>query len=70
MHRAKEIHKPIIWTELAGDSTQKEAAEAKKITEFLELNPFEYQVMLLLIPFFALYRMYCVASLFVLTVEY
>jgi hypothetical protein len=51
MHRAKEIHKPIIWTELAGDSTQKEAAEVKKITEFLELNPFEYHVMLLLIPF-------------------
>jgi hypothetical protein len=47
VHSAKEIHNPITWTELAGSSTQKEAAEAKKISEFSDLNPFECQVILL-----------------------
>jgi hypothetical protein len=49
VHSAKEIHKPITWTELVGSSTQKEADKVKKIFEFSELNPFECQVILLIL---------------------
>lgn len=41
---AKAIHVLITWTEHTSSSAQKQAAEAKVVSEILGLNPFECQV--------------------------
>ena len=45
---AKAVHEPITWVDNASSSQQKKAAEQKKVSEILNLNPFECQVLLLL----------------------
>ena len=41
---AKPGYKPIVWSEGSSAAVQKEPAQEKKISEILDLNPFEYQV--------------------------
>ena len=45
---AKAVHEPITWVDGTSSSQQKMAAEEKKVSEILNLNPFECQVLLLL----------------------
>ncbi|RLM60933.1 replication protein A 70 kDa DNA-binding subunit B-like [Panicum miliaceum] len=43
MASAKAVHEPITWVDSAGSSQQKKPAEEKKVSEILNLNPFECQ---------------------------
>ncbi|PUZ51159.1 hypothetical protein GQ55_6G155600 [Panicum hallii var. hallii] len=41
MASAKAVLEPITWVDSAGSSQQKKPAEEKKVSEILNLNPFE-----------------------------
>ena len=42
------MHKPITWAENVSCSRSKDAAEEKKVSDIINMNPFECKVLLLL----------------------